>query len=1430
METKSLRERLLLGCKALLKAATGETQAGKIIPTPKAKGGGVDYKQVPVGSAVWITVTKEGPLEGRHLLITKRPDGLFGITGGLPKGRHFLHTALDMTKKRSQEDIDRHAKRKEKRLATRAKFKAEHGKELSSIAGAKGDATKKIWEHIGVDSEEQSGRKLRHFEEATRQLLLERGFGKREAGTIAKDLAKRERARIKAARKAALHEATQHAARVHQAGESGAGDDKLIEINHDDENLQRALADANQIATPTPQAIDEAIGKPEKKEREPREEKEGQEDEKPERVPMSEEEKQAFLERMHGVLDKNRVEQQVEPAVEAVQKEWAKRSPKLPEPQEAAVVGQPVLNASQQRKEDARRNKVAQEAGTLLAHVAHLRNVKKQYDAMGRGEKVPGYSGSQTPTSLDYAAEGSATRKELIGQSLDHIENELATKNRLGVYKRVSELAMRKDGSYDPSNPMGQLRAQMDSGAVKMLNRVSLQFLGTDVLRGEVVRNLGIQAASQFLVNHLNENGVPAGDVRSWLAKNEAEEKNLMVSALGQDQKLQEEVNKIRAQSEEKYEHAPAKKRTINGKRVLVPAAVGGRLDDSMREIYEADALAAMHENIGQALGSAEALGTFAMALEMGPKDKVDVHLGGERADAETRLKALGLQGRTKAGNRKKTHVPISTNRDGSQQATISGGKLKNYIGKKKVASDKEEELRAIGRGEKNTGVHSVLRRAQEEGRNVATPGQLSESERRKASEIKIEGLAVGRGTANPNAKLLSGQESDIRHIMRQLEIKEEEDRLVEEGKLMPSQRTIKGVGLFINREVGGGKSLCALAAAQMLLNKEREKNPESRRPVVITCPEKLLANWEEQARRWLPGAKVAVMGAEDPAGDAELLRGVGELEEAGVSVSHGGSSSGRVRPIKGFRVNNRFYPVKVSTNKDGTKSYEIPAEIPENQRALADSVLQETQNAVENSKYLKKVSQREKVYSSVRQGGGPQIIILGQRAAAFGKPGADNIKESDRINSLKPLMVAQDEPQEMLSVGGESLGKTGQAATRLGKPKRGVRPGKRGYFDCVHVAMTATPARDDVNQLYGMANWVTHGNIGTQKDFMSKNGSLGKGTTMFEDSIGDAVLGRLGSQMVSERGVKDYVPRVGTAKLNMSERQKKQQAAISAKYGPAMAALHRAIQEGRRGGKFFCSSKSNPNSITKKGKIVRGSEDMKRELDRLRAAHDKAQMDNLYAPAGDNHWKSVPAISHLGAALKQWDKKGFGGSKSIIWVPNTSSVDAVKKMLDEQYGPGSYTTMLAKSEMIPNSEKFKQPNGPRFVIAGKDASSGYNLQVAGGQVFVGMPKHAIDEIQSRGRPERTGRVGDPDALYINYGDSPTENQMNRHRANEHRLVRATNLAERGKVEQPLPKNMSGFTSKLHAPSEHTGVLADADAYTGEYEPGKDTRKRKGGR
>ena len=82
--------------------------AKAVIPTPKGEDGRVNLDSVPEGASVWITVTNpSSPLHGRPIMITKRPDGLFALTGGAGQDadarRHMVLTGSPRRTKRTEE-------------------------------------------------------------------------------------------------------------------------------------------------------------------------------------------------------------------------------------------------------------------------------------------------------------------------------------------------------------------------------------------------------------------------------------------------------------------------------------------------------------------------------------------------------------------------------------------------------------------------------------------------------------------------------------------------------------------------------------------------------------------------------------------------------------------------------------------------------------------------------------------------------------------------------------------------------------------------------------------------------------------------------------------------------------------------------------------------------------------------------------------------------------------------------------------------------------------------------------------------------------------------------------------------------------------------------------------------------------------------------
>ena len=98
-------------CIVLIACGTGallSTLLEKAVIQTPIKDGKFDSDSVPVGASVWITVTNpSSPLHGRPILITKRPDNLFALTGGGGVSgdarRHMVLTGSPRKTKRDKE-------------------------------------------------------------------------------------------------------------------------------------------------------------------------------------------------------------------------------------------------------------------------------------------------------------------------------------------------------------------------------------------------------------------------------------------------------------------------------------------------------------------------------------------------------------------------------------------------------------------------------------------------------------------------------------------------------------------------------------------------------------------------------------------------------------------------------------------------------------------------------------------------------------------------------------------------------------------------------------------------------------------------------------------------------------------------------------------------------------------------------------------------------------------------------------------------------------------------------------------------------------------------------------------------------------------------------------------------------------------------------
>jgi hypothetical protein len=1234
-----------------------------VIPTPKNSEGRVDFGAVATGKTIWITITKEGPLRGRRVMITKRPDGLFAITGGAKaaRDRGYFHAALEFGKQRELTDEEKASREKfrvkeEEKKQQRQAFFKEHGGDLNKLKTAQKDVRAKIWQSMGIDSDEEASEKLRSYRAKARDLLVKAGYEKDDAAKISDEMANSEKARLKFVRERALKEAMKRAYEAERSKAAQLANQPAAEPPKAKEDKGSAEDDAPAGDTARENAGDAA-----------------QTEETPavEETPLLSEEQRQEL---HG-LDADTLTPEDIPAPDAGKTLTDEQRQKISEGIKARheekrrlAAEEAAAEAQRAREAEDQKRMAGSDSKDMLRWIGehrHLQETERKLRA--KQEKAIGPEFSGTIAALNFRQTGTDIigEDEAVQKAMSTIEDQIEEEKRGDFYARLAEMARNPEtGDHDPHNPFGHLAAHYEAGGIKTLNRIATEFLGADILRGELVKGLGLQAATEVVVERLKREGADLEHVREWVRQQEGREMDTLERALERDETLQTEHTELQKQAGEEY-----------GK--------GTRLHDAVKALYEADNLARQHENMGEALGGLEAIGSFALALDSKPGGVIELSVGEDLSGFRQRVSRTVSAGVAK-------RIVGKTKRDGTRVAQVRIADLRNFVDRMGAVNTTQVALAKIASGKENT------------------------------ADFVVPGIKIGEG--HDFGTFRPGQQSDVRHVMKQLEV------LEKEKNLSNAEKSLRTAGLFINREVGGGKSLISLAVAQQMLNQNKDNN----RPVIFTCPEKLLANWHGQVKQWCEDPSAMVFG-QHPGGK--------------LSADDAGEDGQAAQYLQ---------------NKDGL----------------------------------------QKMVNQILSGKAPRRLVIGQKAlnakVRVKMPGMTKSEEmtvAQALNYTNPLLVAHDEPQTMTTAKKGVLGEAGKAATRMGV---GLKDENDSPLHCARLALTATPARHNVGQLYDMARWVTGGTIGTRKSFESKNGTLGKGTNVFEESQGDAVLNKLRTQMVSERGQKQHTPYVGKRLSNMDEWQKTAQATTSSEYGPHIEALTAALEKPQfRAGNFQVKM-----STGWKEKEITNRRDAEAWRDRLLEKHDADQYAHLYGvPAGGN-WKDNPALVEASKALRERDKAN-PGEQSILWAPHEDTLRGLKQMLREEYPDESFTTMWKESEMPGNSEEFKSGKH-RFVVASHKANSGYNLQNAGSALFVGLPKEAVENIQARGRIERDPRAGDPVTYHIDYEDAPTVHRQNHIRANEQRLIEATNLAVRGKNDLPIP-------------AETTGVLARADAYTGEY-------------
>lgn len=163
-----------------------------VIRTPTGADGKVDYDAVPVGASIWVRITAEdSPLHGRPILITKRPDHTFALTGGaaakyIEARRHLvMQGGQPRTSKADEEAVRRRQEAIERNAPKRAKIR-----ELQKQArDAQRVAESAFMEALGIERRGLTGDEREKVHGTAQEFAKGLGLSDRDATSFATHLA-----------------------------------------------------------------------------------------------------------------------------------------------------------------------------------------------------------------------------------------------------------------------------------------------------------------------------------------------------------------------------------------------------------------------------------------------------------------------------------------------------------------------------------------------------------------------------------------------------------------------------------------------------------------------------------------------------------------------------------------------------------------------------------------------------------------------------------------------------------------------------------------------------------------------------------------------------------------------------------------------------------------------------------------------------------------------------------------------------------------------------------------------------------------------------------------------------------------------------------------------------------------------------------------
>jgi hypothetical protein len=397
---------------------------------------------------------------------------------------------------------------------------------------------------------------------------------------------------------------------------------------------------------------------------------------------------------------------------------------------------------------------------------------------------------------------------------------------------------------------------------------------------------------------------------------------------------------------------------------------------------------------------------------------------------------------------------------------------------------------------------------------------------------------------------------------------------------------------------------------------------------------------------------------------------------------------------------------------------------------------------------------ERAKIIHNIKPG---QIAVISQRDAAYSYYDLEAEFNSGRIRGL-----SLDEPQEIAS---KSISGNMSAATRkimkLNAENR--------------IALTATPARDNLIEAYDLVNWVSHKDkkLGPRKRFQNIYGGYGSGTNAQDAALQQMIYREISPYLSGDRlsdpnfKVKRnevLVKKTSTQDINMKNIEANADSFIRKERD---AFINGIINDPEK-------LKRYESKHGKMWKSIASQQANKKARERLIEQH----YDNLSGVSGNMIWKDNPKITTaVSNILKDKTKK------HVIFLDNKKQRIALTEgLLASGYSKAQIQNIAATTtsgglkgiEMSERAKKFKQDENSRIIFIDKQSASGYNLQEGDDLHVLGTPSDAANYMQAQGRVARMPRKGDVTIHTYKYEDVPFEDQKWTKLENQLAILKAT--------------------------------------------------------